>query len=208
MFQRQVKLDMNQLARIASQTVEANFVAKIKKYPDGLHSKAFLLTMDSGVEVVAKVPNPNAGLAHFTTASEVASMDFVRDICATTTPRVLAWSSKASENPVGAEYIIMEKVVGMSLSSVWNSLPIDKKTVIFKQISSYQQAWASIKFQQYGSLYYAADVSTQVERSPICYRDKDHREVQDDRFAVGPNVSRNTVDFGRAQVNFYRGPCK
>ncbi|KAH6683961.1 phosphotransferase enzyme family protein [Halenospora varia] len=179
---------------------------KSKKYPDGLYSKAFLLTMDSGVEVVAKVPNPNAGLAHFTIASEVASMDFVRDICATPAPRVLARSSKASENPVGAEYIIMEKVVGLSLSSVWNSLPIDKKAVIFKQISSYQQAWASIKFQQYGSLYYVADVPTQAERSPICYRDKDDIEVQDSRFAVGPSVSRPTVDFGRAQINFYRGP--
>lgn len=36
------------------------------------------MTMDDGREVVAKVPNPNAGIPHFTTASEVATMDFVR----------------------------------------------------------------------------------------------------------------------------------
>ena len=36
-----------------------------------------LLTMEDGTEVVAKVPNPNAGQPHFTTASEVATMDFV-----------------------------------------------------------------------------------------------------------------------------------
>jgi hypothetical protein len=28
--------------------------------------------MDNGKEVIAKIPNPNAGLSHFTTASEVA----------------------------------------------------------------------------------------------------------------------------------------
>lgn len=34
--------------------------------------------MNDGNEVIAKVPNPNAGRPHFTTASEVATMDFVR----------------------------------------------------------------------------------------------------------------------------------
>ncbi|KAJ5964487.1 Aminoglycoside phosphotransferase [Penicillium vulpinum] len=33
--------------------------------------------MADGSQVVGKVPNPNAGRAHFTTASEVATMDFV-----------------------------------------------------------------------------------------------------------------------------------
>jgi hypothetical protein len=33
--------------------------------------------MDDGRQVVAKIPNPNAGRPHFTTASEVATMDFV-----------------------------------------------------------------------------------------------------------------------------------
>jgi hypothetical protein len=36
-----------------------------------------LLTMNDGSRVVAKVPNPNAGLPHLTTASEVATMAFV-----------------------------------------------------------------------------------------------------------------------------------
>lgn len=43
-----------------------------------MFNKAFLMSMEDGQEVVAKVPNPNAGVPHFTTASEVATMDFVR----------------------------------------------------------------------------------------------------------------------------------
>jgi hypothetical protein len=33
--------------------------------------------MDDGQEVIAKVLNLNAGISHYTTASEVATMDFV-----------------------------------------------------------------------------------------------------------------------------------
>jgi hypothetical protein len=42
-----------------------------------MYSKALLLTVENGARVVAKVPNPNAGRPHFTTASEVVTMEFV-----------------------------------------------------------------------------------------------------------------------------------
>jgi hypothetical protein len=47
------------------------------KFQEGQYNKAFLLKMDNGSEVVAKIPNPNAGPAHYATASEVATVDFV-----------------------------------------------------------------------------------------------------------------------------------
>jgi hypothetical protein len=40
-----------------------------------IYNKAAIMSMDDGREVIAKVPNPNAGVPHFTTASEVATMD-------------------------------------------------------------------------------------------------------------------------------------
>jgi hypothetical protein len=51
---------------------------KVAKISEGQFNKVFLLTMDDGREVIAKLPNPNAGLPHFTTAREVATMNFVR----------------------------------------------------------------------------------------------------------------------------------
>ena len=73
---RKVQFDMNELAKVAAASIGAQCTS-IKKYPDGMFNKAFLLSMDTGQEVVVKVPNPNAGVPHFTTASEVATMDFV-----------------------------------------------------------------------------------------------------------------------------------
>lgn len=50
------------------------------KYREGLYNKAFLITFDNSSEVVAKIPNPNAGPNIFTTASEVATINYVRSI--------------------------------------------------------------------------------------------------------------------------------
>ena len=72
---------MQELARLSAEAVGAESCIGIEKYPDGMYNKAFLLTMDDGSQVVAKVPNPNAGRPYFTTASEVATMDFVGSIC-------------------------------------------------------------------------------------------------------------------------------
>jgi hypothetical protein len=78
MSQRYVRFNVNELARVAAEAVGAKSCVSVEKYPDGMYNKAMLLTMDNGTSVVAKVPNPNAGKPHFTTASEVATMDFVR----------------------------------------------------------------------------------------------------------------------------------
>lgn len=51
---------------------------EVTKLPEGNFNKTFLLTMRYGQELIARLPNPNAGRPHYTTASEVATMDYVR----------------------------------------------------------------------------------------------------------------------------------
>ena len=77
MSQRYVRFDLDELARLAAEAVGSKFCVSIEKYPDGMYNKALLLTMDDGTQAVAKIPNPNAGRPHLTTASEVATMEFV-----------------------------------------------------------------------------------------------------------------------------------
>lgn len=75
--QRETQFDANELARIAAEAIGSKECVEFQKYTDGLYNKVFVLTMDDGKEVIAKIPCSNAGLPHFTTASEVATMDFV-----------------------------------------------------------------------------------------------------------------------------------
>ncbi|PVH69760.1 hypothetical protein DL98DRAFT_438347 [Cadophora sp. DSE1049] len=207
MSQRYVRFNVNELARIAVEAVGAKSCVSVEKYPDSMYNKAMLLTMDNGTRVVAKVPNPNAGKPHFTTASEVATMDFVRNVLGTPVPRVFAWSSTAQENPVGAEYIIMEKVPGIELEHVWSSMKIADRFTLVKAIAGFQKAWTSVSFKQFGGLYYANDLEKRAGNEPL-YTDANGVDVTDAKFAIGPSTGRESIDYRRATIDFDRGPWK
>lgn len=74
---RYVEFNLPGLIQVSTQAIGARSVARIEKLPEGNFSKVFLVIMDDGRELIAKLPNPNAGRSHFTTASEVATMDYV-----------------------------------------------------------------------------------------------------------------------------------
>jgi hypothetical protein len=74
---RRVHFDMNELAKTAALSIGAKRCVDVEKCPDGLYNKAFIFTLEDGRQIVGKVPDPIAGLPHFTTASEVATLDFV-----------------------------------------------------------------------------------------------------------------------------------
>jgi hypothetical protein len=75
---RYLEFDLKALVRVAEDAMgsEANCV-EVTKLPEGNFNKTFLVTMHDGRQLIARLPNPNAGCAHYTTASEVATMDYV-----------------------------------------------------------------------------------------------------------------------------------
>ncbi|KAG6282022.1 hypothetical protein E4U48_005427 [Claviceps purpurea] len=203
--QRRREFNVGELARRAARVVQADRCLSIKKYPDGMYNRILLLSMDNGKEVVAKIPNPNAGQAHFTTASEVATMKFAREVLSTPLPKVYDWCSRAEETPVGAEFILMEKLNGVELQEVWRDMKIKDRYEVVKAITAYQKSWASVSFEKFGSLYFAEDF--EGENVPaLVYTDDQGRRVEDPRFVVGPSTSREMFDAGRGDIDFDRGP--
>ncbi|PKY03940.1 phosphotransferase enzyme family protein [Aspergillus campestris IBT 28561] len=204
---RHVDFDMNELAKCAAMSIglDPTQCVRVDKFPDGMFNKTFLLTMDNGAQVVGKVPNPNAGRAHFTTASEVATMDFVRNKLGAPVPKVLAWNSKASNSPVGAEYIIMEKVMGVPLESIWPKMDIKERFELVKTISGYQKSWMSASFPQYGSLYYSSDL-VNCDECTLFEAGVDRSRVTAPGFSIGPSTGREFLDDGRIALEFDRGP--
>lgn len=128
----------------------------------------------------------------------------VRNVLGTPVPRVLAWSSKAGENAVGAEYIIIEKVAGVQLSHVWYNMGIEDQFENVKAISGYQKSWLSSSFTKYGSLYYSSDVDSQKECVLI---KSDGTHAKERRFAIRPSIGQEQADHGRLSIDFDRGPC-
>lgn len=75
---RYVKFDMPKLLELAASAIGSKSCTEVVKVSEGQHNKVFQFTMSDGRQAIAKLPNPNAGRPHFTTASEVATLDFVQ----------------------------------------------------------------------------------------------------------------------------------
>ena len=215
---------MNELARIAAASVGLSTCVKVEKLPEGNFNKAFLMTMQDGLQVVAKVPNPNAGCPHLTTASEVATMSYVwqalhlfydRELIRGTqarnnlrlpVPKVHAWNSKAASNAVGAEFIIMDKVSGLELRQRWPNMRSDRKLELIETIVQMEKKFTSTPFPAIGSMYFKKD----LDDFPYQTLDSEHIGSCSEgaKFVIGPTTARHCYDSGRGEVGFPRGPCE
>jgi Predicted aminoglycoside phosphotransferase len=154
----------------------------------------FLLRAKNGREVIARIPTPIAGPPHYTTASEVATMNFLRTVLKLPVPEILAYST-SSDNPIGAEYILMERVKGESLSSRWLSLTTDEMKDIMTQIADMEKKIFDFHFPAYGSLYHKKDLDRETQ-IPIV-----------DDFCIGPVSTRQFWYGERSKTEIDRGPC-
>ncbi|RAH45648.1 aminoglycoside phosphotransferase family protein [Aspergillus brunneoviolaceus CBS 621.78] len=150
---RHVNFNVPALQRIAGQLMGSRCV-QMDKMPEGLFNKVFSLQMENGKEILARIPNPNAGHAHLVVASEVATLDFLRTVLKIPVPRVISWSSSPEVNPVGAEYILMERVEGQQLSDVWDDMSEAQRFGLAKSLVGIERKLVNAKFALHGSLYY------------------------------------------------------
>jgi len=137
---------------------------------EGSFSRALLLRKEDGSEIIAKIPFPIAGPRKYTTASEVAVLRYckfkqrsgfsvlnlrlvlVHTYTKIPVPKVLAWSSNSS-NPVGAEYIIMEKASGVQLVKKMDEMSDMQQSNLVKVLTTLEGELTAIKLPAHGSLY-------------------------------------------------------
>lgn len=162
---------------------------------EGGFNRIFLIQFDDGEDVVVRIPTPIAGPPRYTTASEVATLDWLRSVIGIPVPRVLVYSA-TSDNPVGAEYMLMERVKGDSLASRWLSLTTDEVKDIMTQIATMEQKTSSFKLPGYGSLYYKCDI-----------RDEPQIPIPNSELCIGPLACRSFWHGIRGQLDVDRGPC-
>jgi hypothetical protein len=194
-----VRFNVAELTQAAVASTGHGPCTSITKLAEGGSSKVFLITMEDGFEVIAKVPTPIAGPRHYLTASEVATMDFLRSEVGLPIPRVYGWNSSAAveENPVGAEYVIMEKVQGVELSRCWRGLTKKARLGVIKQICKYENKLFTTPFEQIGGLYYPGSLSPEERGCTI----------KDSRWCFGPSPSSTFWHGERQQLQLDRGPC-
>ncbi|KAI9839782.1 MAG: Phosphotransferase enzyme [Sclerophora amabilis] len=191
----------------------AKSCVKVLKCVEGQFNKAFLLTMDNQFEVFAKIPNPNAGPNFFTTASEVATRHFLREVLGLPIPRIYASSSDPS-NAVGAEYIIEEKACGQPLGTLWDQWSIESRLDMVSQIVDLERKLTSISFPKHGCIYYKTDLdgkgldtedlTTELVTTDSLTTKLDPSIIK--RFTLGPSTDARFWERERAKMCLDRGP--
>ncbi|TVY26231.1 Altered inheritance of mitochondria protein, mitochondrial [Lachnellula hyalina] len=198
--------NVQELQRIAAESVGAQSCVSITKLAEGGYNKVFRLVMDNGSVAIARIPNPNAGPACRTTASEVATMDFARTVLNIPVPKVFAWSATAN-NPVEAEYIIMEEAPGTHLEDVWDDKKVSDKANIVKGLVEIEKKLLSVSFTRYGNIYFASDSFPGCEAAKVVGDiSADLKRVVEERFTIGPVVDRDFWNGKRASMAIDRGP--
>jgi hypothetical protein len=171
----------------------------IEKLAEGGFNRVFLLRMDDGFEVIAKIPYRKTAPAHYLTASEVATMQFVQQHLDVPVPSVYAWSSDKS-NSVGVEYIIMQKVGGVPLSDIWWSLRGRQMLTVIEQLVQFQSKMFKTPLSSYGSLYFKTSLPLGQGNSP--------GGTDYDNWCLGPVTDMAFWHDGREDLSIDRGPCK
>ncbi|PYH96881.1 hypothetical protein BO71DRAFT_374436 [Aspergillus ellipticus CBS 707.79] len=92
----------------------------IYKITEGGFNRVFLITIQDGFQAIVKTLYNIAGLRHYTTASEAATLQFLysKDL---PVPKIYRYTS-SKDNPSSIEYIVMEKAPGISLATIQYTL--------------------------------------------------------------------------------------
>lgn len=120
-------------------------------------------------------------------------------------PEVFAWSSDVS-NPVGAEYIIMEKAPGVQLFKVWDTISDRAKLTVVEKLTKLEKELASIQFPALGSLYLSESHTPGLKQAAL-------PAIIDasGSYFVGPSCDRSWLldrDADVIENELSSGPCK
>jgi hypothetical protein len=160
--------------------------------------------MDDGFEVIAKIPYRLAGPRHYATASEAATLHFLHSK-GIPVPKLYGYSS-SEDNPVGVEYIVMEKASGVCLQSRWHNL---SKRELHKLASTFveiEKKFFNIPFGSIGSIYFKKDVPQNLRAD--LYAPHVRNEQDSDIFCIGPTADYMFWYGKRANLDIHRGPCE
>lgn len=118
-------------------------------------------------------------------------MEYVREVFGEPTPRVLAWSRTPKLGAaVGSDFILMERVNGVSLEDRWlNTFDADMDTAL-KDLILFDVRLHGRSFSQIGSLFFKEDVITELQDRPFYLKEEHNNELAAEKYRIGPVVDK------------------
>ncbi|KAH8601103.1 kinase-like domain-containing protein [Bisporella sp. PMI_857] len=118
-----VRLNMESIQEVAKSTMPVPLRSTIKFLGRGAFNKLYIVK-NYRKTVVVRVTLPVD--PKWKTLSEVATLEWVHKMTFLPVPKVLVYDTDR-RNPIGFEYIIMEKIRGKPLAKVWRDIDFDAK---------------------------------------------------------------------------------
>ncbi|EPS27139.1 hypothetical protein PDE_02082 [Penicillium oxalicum 114-2] len=115
--EQHVRFDVAALETAIAKHVGHGKVKQLVKLSEGGFNRVLLATMEDGFKAIVKIPYKISVSKTYATASEVATLTFLRSK-GIPVPEVYGWSS-VNENGVGTEYVIMEHASEGSADTRW-----------------------------------------------------------------------------------------
>ncbi|PYI04636.1 phosphotransferase family protein [Aspergillus sclerotiicarbonarius CBS 121057] len=171
-------------------------IKSLSKLAEGGFNRVLQITMLDDTQVLVRLPYPSTEPRQFAVASEVATLALLR-AHGLPVPRVYAYSTDA-KNPVGSEYIIMEKLPGRPLGDRWFELSDRERLKVLLQLVQLEAKLHAIELPASGSIYYASDLPSDSPRIVI----------PDSDFCIGPNAALQWWFAERSSLRIDRGPCE
>lgn len=197
-----MRFDIDALAKTVCESTNRPLseLVDISKLSEGGYNRILEVRFGYGYTVLARLPYNNTVPKHYAVASEAATLDFLRSN-GIAVPRVLGYSP-VKMNPVGTEYLLMEKLDGIPLSSWWFTMDTKTRVKVMRQIVDLEKQFLNISLPASGSLYYGRDL---VESG--------HTTVKvpsslPDQIVVGPTAQLEWWYGKRSLLIVDRGPCE
>jgi hypothetical protein len=195
--ERRLTFNVNELMKAAANSINKpeSDVESIRKLAEGGFNRIFEIAMRDGTSVLARMPYPSTLPRRLAVASEVATMDFAR-AHGLPTPQVLEYA--IDENPVGSEYILMEKLPGRPIGDAWFDLSEQQRLQVLHDIVKLESKIFNIQLPASGSIYYARDLKPDTPKVSM--------PGVDDQFCMGPYTGLRWWFGKRENLEIDRGP--
>jgi hypothetical protein len=169
------------------------------KLAEGGFNRVFEATFQDGYAVLARIPFHIAVPTRYAVASEAATLAFLRSR-SIPVPKAVAYSCDQS-NPVGAEYLILEKVEGRPLSDRWFMMDNKTRVKVMRQVVDVETRFMALTLPASGSLYYRRDLLPHSRAIPVSPGPE-----RPDQIVVGPTAQHAWWYGERASLETDRGP--
>jgi hypothetical protein len=200
--ERYLRFDITELSRAAAASVgrSSEDIRSIHKIAESGFNRTLELTMKDGFQLIARLPYPSTQPKRLAVASEVATMDLVRSH-GIPVPKIYGYCNDV-DTPVGAEYILMEKVKGKSLGDVWFTLSPKDRIKGLSAIVEHETKLFSLSFPAFGSVYFDQDLPPDMGKV-LCQNGSFNQ-----RLCIGPDTSLKFWYETRSALDINRGLCK